>query len=179
MELGQKLRSARLQRGLSQRQLCGEVITRNMLSQIESGSARPSMDTLAYLAKQLQLPMSWFLEEDAVVSVNLQAMAQARAALAQKDGEAAWEALADFREPDEIFREEMALLRFYACLERGKTAMEQGRFAYASAALEQALVQQGLYITELMRCQLYPMLEKCFRQLGDFRKAYEYACMGK
>ena len=32
MELGEKLKQARLEAGLSQRQLCGEEITRNMLS---------------------------------------------------------------------------------------------------------------------------------------------------
>ena len=50
MDLGQKLRQARLEAGLSQRQLCGEEITRNMLSQIENGTARHSMDTLRFLA---------------------------------------------------------------------------------------------------------------------------------
>lgn len=34
MELGQRLKQARLEAGMSQRQLCGDVITRNMLSQI-------------------------------------------------------------------------------------------------------------------------------------------------
>ena len=46
MTLGEKIRQARLDAHLSQRELCGDVITRNMLSQIENGSARPSMDTL-------------------------------------------------------------------------------------------------------------------------------------
>ena len=50
MELGEKLRLARQEAGLSQRQLCGDVITRNMLSQIENGSAKPSMETLRYSA---------------------------------------------------------------------------------------------------------------------------------
>ena len=50
MDLGEKLKKVRLDAGLSQRQVCGERITRNMLSQIENGSARPSMDTLRYLA---------------------------------------------------------------------------------------------------------------------------------
>ena len=49
MDLGEKLKKVRLEAGLSQRQVCGERITRNMLSQIENGSARPSMDTLRYL----------------------------------------------------------------------------------------------------------------------------------
>nr|MBQ8244631.1 helix-turn-helix transcriptional regulator [Oscillospiraceae bacterium] len=61
--LGQKLKEARIEAGLSQRQLCGETITRNMLSQIESGKARPSMQTLTYLAQKLSKPVSWFLEE--------------------------------------------------------------------------------------------------------------------
>lgn len=68
MDIGQRLKQARLDLGLTQRQLCGDVITRNMLSQIENGSARPSMDTLRYLALQLGKPMGYFLGEDAVDS---------------------------------------------------------------------------------------------------------------
>ena len=66
MELGEKLRDARLEAGLSQRQLCGDVITRNMLSQIENGSARPSMPTLQYLASRLGKSVGYFLEEETV-----------------------------------------------------------------------------------------------------------------
>lgn len=64
MELGEKLRLARLEAGLSQRQLCGEEITRNMLSQIEHGTAKPSMKTLTYLASRLEKPVGYFLDED-------------------------------------------------------------------------------------------------------------------
>ena len=46
MELGEKLRQARVNAGLSQRQLCGEEITRNMLSQIEHGTSTPALSTL-------------------------------------------------------------------------------------------------------------------------------------
>ena len=70
MELGEKLRQARLEAGLSQRQLCGEEITRNMLSQIEHGTARPSMKTLQYLAARLGKTVGYFLEEETVVSAN-------------------------------------------------------------------------------------------------------------
>lgn len=63
MTIGQRLKEARLAAGLSQRQLCGDTITRNMLSQIENGVARPSMDTLQTLAKRLEKPVSFFLEE--------------------------------------------------------------------------------------------------------------------
>lgn len=63
MELGQKIKQARLEAGLSQRQLCGGEITRNMLSLIENGSAQPSMKTLSYLAGQLGKPLSYFLDD--------------------------------------------------------------------------------------------------------------------
>ena len=74
MELGQKIRQARLEAGLSQRQLCGDEITRNMLSQIENGSASPSMSTLRFLAERLGKSVSYFLEEQAVTSANQQLM---------------------------------------------------------------------------------------------------------
>ena len=78
MSLGEALRQARLEAGLSQRALCGDEITRNMLSRIENGVAQPSMRTLQYLAGRLGKPMSYFLDEQAVVSSNQQVMERAR-----------------------------------------------------------------------------------------------------
>ena len=110
MELGERLRQARLEAGLSQRQLCGETITRNMLSQIENGSARPSMDTLRMLAVRLDKPISYFLEEQAVTSPNQALMAQAR----QADPGAVLALLKDYRAPDEVFDHERYLLEVHA-----------------------------------------------------------------
>ena len=39
MDIGSRIKQARLEAGLSQRQLCGDTITRNMLSLIENGTA--------------------------------------------------------------------------------------------------------------------------------------------
>ena len=64
MELGEKLKQARLDAGLSQRQLCGDTITRNMLSQIENGTANPSVATLQVLANRLGKPITYFREEE-------------------------------------------------------------------------------------------------------------------
>jgi len=63
MSLGTRIKDARVQRGMTQKQLVGDRITRNMLSKIENGSATPSMRTLEYLAAQLELPMSYFLQD--------------------------------------------------------------------------------------------------------------------
>lgn len=66
--LGQKIRELRTSLGITQRELAGEKITRNMLSLIESGSASPSISTLHHLAKRLGVPTGYFLvtsdEED-------------------------------------------------------------------------------------------------------------------
>ena len=45
-ELGRRIKEARLAKKLTQAEVVGDFITRNMLSQIESGSALPSVKTL-------------------------------------------------------------------------------------------------------------------------------------
>lgn len=64
MTMGQRILQARLEAGLSQRELAGEEITRNMLSSLEHDTANPSVGTLVYLARRLGKPVSWFFGED-------------------------------------------------------------------------------------------------------------------
>ena len=47
--LGKRIKEARLSKKMTQSEVVGDFITRNMLSQIESGSATPSLKTLEYL----------------------------------------------------------------------------------------------------------------------------------
>lgn len=61
MTLGQKIKEARLSQGMTQKELVGDYITRNMLSKIENDSAAPSVRTLEYLAGVLNLPTGYFL----------------------------------------------------------------------------------------------------------------------
>ena len=255
MELGARIKACRLELGLSQRQLCGDYMTRNMLSQIENGSAKPSVKTLEYLAGQLGKPVSYFLEEQAVTFPNQQPMADARIALALGDLERMREALDRFREPDPVFFEERQLLEHLWSVRRARQAMEEGQKPYAVKLLYRALELDGVYITGELRyrcrvllglagentvlecdedallvramqaqdpqrkaeilaaaedksgtkwnelqaealfalgqyaqaadCYLlapqnraiYNRLEVCYRELGNYQKAYEYACM--
>lgn len=154
MELGEKLLRARQEAGLSQRQLCGEEITRNMLSQIEHGTARPSMDTLKYLAARLGKPVSWFLEEDAVTSPNQQAMADARKAFDGGNWEAAMEALEAYREPDTVFDRERQLLAVLVRLALGEKALAEDRKPYARELLEQPVPEAVYCSGELERRRL-------------------------
>jgi len=61
--LGQRIKEARLAKKMTQNEVVGSFITRNMLSQIESGTAVPSMKTLTYLAKVLDIPPSSLLSD--------------------------------------------------------------------------------------------------------------------
>ncbi len=66
--LGQRIKEARLAKKMTQTEVVGSFITRNMLSQIESGNAVPSMKTLTYLAKVLELPPAVLLPDTADTS---------------------------------------------------------------------------------------------------------------
>ena len=155
MTLGEKIKQARLEAGLSQRQLCGETVTRNMLSQIENGTARPSMTTLAYFAAQLGKPVSYFLEEDAVLSPNQTVMRQARAAVLAGNGTDALEILRNYRSPDETFETEFRLLYRLAVLDAVQRAVARGQNAYGGELLEKMdVIQDGYCARELERKRL-------------------------
>lgn len=55
-ELGRRIKEARISKKMTQSQVVGNFITRNMLSQIENGNALPSVPTLEYLAEVLDIP---------------------------------------------------------------------------------------------------------------------------
>ena len=150
--LGQRLKQARIEAGLSQRQLCGQEITRNMLSQIESGKAKPSMQTLQYLAQQLGKPVSWFLEEDTVTSPNQQIMEAARQAYAGREYAHCLEQLQAYQSPDALFDWEMQLLFGLSAMALAEQARTEGRDIYAASLLEKAgqAGQQTPYYTPAM-----------------------------
>ncbi len=69
MHLGEKIKNARKQLGLTQEQLASDVITRNMLSKIENNVAKPSFKTLEYLAKSLNLPIGFLCADELDIGV--------------------------------------------------------------------------------------------------------------
>ena len=137
MELGEKLRQARLKAGLSQRQLCGGEITRNMLSQIEHGTSNPSVSTLCFLAKQLGLPVSYFLEEDSLVCPNGSCMADAWAAFEAGDPSVALSQLEAYRGPDDAFDREYAILKALTLLSLAEREIQAGRKVHGKKLLNQ------------------------------------------
>lgn len=61
--IGKKIKERRREIGLTQTELCGSIITRNMLSLIESGKAMPSVDVIIKLSDALGVPASYLLSQ--------------------------------------------------------------------------------------------------------------------
>ncbi len=64
MDIGEKIKKIRLARGMTQSELAGDEITRNMLSRIENGSALPSLPTLLHLSEGLGVPAGLLLDDE-------------------------------------------------------------------------------------------------------------------
>ena len=118
MTMGQRILQARLAAGLSQRELAGEEITRNMLSSLEHDAATPSLATLRYLACRLGRPVSYFLGEDA------------------SEGIAAFEAGAWRRSLELMTQAERRWLEPLALLREAEQAVSAGQLPYARSLLE-------------------------------------------
>lgn len=64
MKIGEKIKSVRVSKMMTQAELAGDGITRNMLSKIENGTALPSLPTLLYIASRLNIPAGYLIAED-------------------------------------------------------------------------------------------------------------------
>lgn len=137
MTMGQLILQARQEAGLSQRQLAGEEITRNMLSALEHDCANPSISTLKYLSEKLCKPISYFLGEDIPQLPEYPALHQARQAYDAGEFRRCLELLEEIQ-PGEILAREVSLLKILAGLSLAEEAIREGRLPYARALLLQA-----------------------------------------
>ena len=64
MTLGEKIKARRRELKITQSDLAGSEITRNMISAIEKDKALPSLSTLKYIANALDLPLPYLLSEE-------------------------------------------------------------------------------------------------------------------
>ena len=64
MTLGEKIKTIRTSKGITQRSLADGIVTRNMLSQIECSKASPSLETLTRLAERLEVSVSYLISDE-------------------------------------------------------------------------------------------------------------------
>ncbi len=162
---------------MTQKDVVGDYITRNMLSKIENGSATPSMKTLEYLADVLGLPAGYFLTESTGDEFTPGSLAYAREYF--RDGKyTSCITVLEGMQLDGGYRDEALLLLSRAESELSKQAVSEGRFEqalhYADAALEHN--SASLYASASFRTETLLLIARCTaEQGGDFLSAMD-AC---
>ncbi len=63
MSIGEKIKNVRTSKMMTQKDLSGDTITRNMLSKIENGVATPSLPVAVELAQKLGVPVGYLLTD--------------------------------------------------------------------------------------------------------------------
>lgn len=168
MTLGQKIKAARLDRGMTQKELVGDAITRNMLSKIENDSATPSVRTLEYLAQALDLPTGYFLA-GAPLSIGSipDGLDGPRDAYRRGD----WLGCLDQLNADQkaSTSDEGYLLHAHAGAYAAKSALEQGDYATARELAETAQYynQEGMYYSSALSMELSLTLGHALVHLGE------------
>ena len=181
MKLGEKIKTLRKERHMTQSALAGDRITRSMLCEIEKEKASPSLDTLSHLASELGVPAAFLLDESEDIAGyrKREAMPEIRALYASKK-------YADcFRLCEEVLTEaddELAFLLAYCALEEGKRAFKTGNLETALAYFGEATTyaEKTVYPTAEIRAAatLYAALSgNIAAPRRDFdEKAYRALC---
>src|SRR5579884_1217131 len=136
-DIGQRIRAARQERGMSLAQVGGDDLTRSFLSLVELGRSRISLRALAIVAERLELPISYFLGDISASQAEIVefTLDHAEVALARgKPGECL-HAIEDVEVPDSLRARSLWL--------RGQALIELGR---AREAL--GLLQEGAELAE-------------------------------
>jgi len=146
-QLGERIRAARTEAGLSQAQLGAPYYTRAHVSAIELGKIRPAMKSLEHIAAKLGKPVSYFLEDAALETERGERqVALVRAAQLTAEGKAS-EAI-DLLRPlliqEQVRSDRAAVLRAL-----GRAYWEAGLGSKAASVLQDALdIYQGAHDLE-------------------------------
>ena len=168
MTLGQKIKNARLERGMTQKELVGEAITRNMLSKIENDAATPSVRTLDYLARALDLPVGYFLGEAGLSDGSApDGLDGARAAYREGRWLDCLSALDSDKRASST--DEGYLLHARAGAFAAAQALERADFLSARELAESALYynQEGMYYSSSLGARIMLTLGSALQALGQ------------
>lgn len=158
MTIGEKIRSARIAKNMTQSDVAEDKITRNMLSAIESDKALPSLDTLVHIAGRLELPMAYLLSDE----TDLFAYRKQRVIGDIKDAFASGRYMecVSIIESVGSVDDELAYMLAYANFEIGASMAKNGAFLSAQRHLTLAkeFSAQTIYDTSSIECRV-PLYE--------------------
>ena len=179
--LGQRIKEARLAKKMTQTEVVGSFITRNMLSQIESGNAVPSVKTLTYLAQVLELPPSVLLPDTAdgndssvessaasPVPADASVLYRAKEAYLAENDSDAYELLSSLEDTSALFDESQALFSRVA-LRLATTRYNEGELTEALELSKTAATAaaKGLYASSEIKSQALLLLSDAATKLAQ------------
>ena len=138
MDIGKKIKKLRTEKLMTQSELTGGEITRNMLSRIENGAALPSLGTVVYLASKLGVPAGYLLSEgeEEFIYHKTSVMKNIRRAYTDKRYELCRDiCLTEFVEYDD----ELELIVTDCCLGVAEEYIKQGKLRLARQYLDEAV----------------------------------------
>ena len=165
MHIGEKIKALRQSKLMTQAELAGNHITRNMLSSIEHGTALPSLPTAVYIAERLNVPVGYLLAQDGdeLAYRKMTSIANIRSALAAEDwaGTLALVNAACGNRADD----ELSLIRARCEFGLARKNIEGGRLRSAAAGMDRALraCAQTVYDTAWLQARIAVY----FRYLGS------------
>lgn len=139
--LGQRIRRARQELGLSLAAVAGSDFSRAFLNQVELGRAQPSTHTLQIIARRLQQPVDYFLEGPEVSAAAIElSLAEAEVRLHQGDHRGAESLVTSVlqREVPAQVRARAQMILAGALIRRGAAADAMPVLAEAIATAEKA-----------------------------------------
>lgn len=155
MNIGKRIRQLRLSKLMTQADLAGDQITRNMLCNIERGTALPSLPTAMYLAGRLGVPVGLLLaeEEGEFPYRKMIEMPNIRRAFAAGDFTGCLSLLHSSFPAERD--DELSLLCAEAEFGAARNAFEEGRFRRAAAAFDRGVTAAGqtVYDTDSLRAR--------------------------
>ena len=154
MNLGEKIKSARLEKHMTQAEVAADKITRNMLSAIESGKATPSLDTLLYIAKKLDVPVYYLISEDLDVFEyrKTSLLPMVKEAFSKKQ----YKGCIYYAEKMDQIDDEIAYMLTYSHFALGVAALKNGSFNTADKHLSSSeeYAARTIYDTAGIRCKI-------------------------
>ena len=165
MHIGEKIKTLRMSKLMTQSELAGNCITRNMLSSIEHGTALPSLPTAMYIAERLNVPVGYLLAQDGdeLAYRKMTAIGNIRTALAASDfaGALALVSAVDGAGGDD----ELSLIRARCEYGLAHADLLRGNLRAAAAGFDRALyaMEHTVYDTDWLRQRI----AVCFRYLSD------------
>jgi len=154
-QIGERLKERRAFLGMTQAELAGEFITRNMLSQIENGTALPSLTTVIYLSERLSVSPDYFLFRygNSFSSIKAAMLPHLRELFAKGEYE---ECYSYFKKHATETDDEVAFILTYCALYAARRYVRSGNLDSALREIEAArhFADATVYPTDALRAEL-------------------------